>query len=149
MQARPRFYFMMQMFIRNESQLLGIKKLHCDVPPLLSDCQMRRSQFNDFMTTVKSRWSRSVSISPRSDVDHRSRVFRKESQSRCCSLLLKQDIYSLNEIMPNCDLLAHSPDSRMFRMDWFGKGLVVEKVIDNMVWMEFFGLKYKINFRLD
>lgn len=79
MQARPLFYFMMQMFIRNESLLLGTRKQRCDVPALLSRCQMRRSQFNVFMTTVKSLRSHSVSISPRSAADHRSTVFHTGS----------------------------------------------------------------------
>jgi len=111
--ARPRFYFMMQMFIRNESQLLGTGKLHCDVPALLSDCQMQRSQFNVFMTTVKSRQSHSVSISLRSDVDHRSsfplRVTFKMFQFH------PEMIYPVNEMTPNLDLLAQSSDNRMYR----------------------------------
>lgn len=95
MQARPLFYFMMQMFIRNESLLLGTRKQHCDVPALLSDCQMQRSQFNVFMTTVKSLRSHSVSISPRSAADHRSRVFHTDSHIQDVSVSSWNEISSI------------------------------------------------------
>lgn len=48
---------------------------HCDVVASLCHCQMQRSKFNIFMTTVKSLQSRRISTSQRSDVDHCRRVF--------------------------------------------------------------------------
>lgn len=87
---------MMQMFIRNESLLLGTWRQRCDVPALLSDCQMQRSQFNVFMTTVKSLRSHSVSISPRSAADHRSGVFRAESHIQDVSVSSWKEISSIH-----------------------------------------------------
>lgn len=122
-QARPRFYFMMQMFIRNESLLLGTRKQHRDIPALLSDCQMQRSQFNVFMTTVKSLRSHSISISPRSDADHRSRVYHTQSHIQDVSVSSCNEISSIR-----CLTLICFPTALTIGwIDCLGKGPITKK----------------------